>query len=437
MAFLQTQGLFRNRCTDLAEPVRLASSTVVRQSSSTKSSRSSSCQVRRLRTSASRMISAPVAFHPGYRVLDRNVVEIDNIKKSGVIESGFVAGNAMWCRFASGTWILVFAAVCLAQPGSTSLSGTVSYPSGAPVPNAPIQIRNNSTGVVARFASTPDGRYSFSGLVPGVWNLSIVMPCCAYQRVNREFTLQTAKSVQLNISLVETINGSTLGDDPARLADAIRKRARVPSGATPRTGSGKPDLSGVWLFTDDPYPEQPDPLPWAAARIGQLRENSGKDSPHNYCLPGPPPAPGSTAPFLAKFVQLASLVVILLEDYPGFRQIFLDGRAHPSDWNPSWMGHSVGRWEKDVLVVDTAGFNDRGFLGGIGGGAFPRSEKLHMTERYHRTDTGHMELNIIFDDPGAYTKPIRENLKMDLAPREEVLEYVCENNKPEHLVGGR
>jgi hypothetical protein len=293
------------------------------------------------------------------------------------------------------------------------------------------------TGAVARISTGPDGRYALTSLAPGPSEFTIVMPCCAYQRVNTEINLEAGRATQLNISLIETINGSTLGDDPARLADVMRKRARVPSGATPRNASGKPDLSGVWLLADDPYPEQPTPLPWAAARIRQLRDDSGKDSPHNRCMPGPPPAPGSTAPFLARFVQTPSLLVILIEDNPGFRQIFLDGRAHPANWDPSWMGHSVGRWEKDVLVVDTVGFNDRGLVGGIGGGAFPRSEKLHMTERYHRIDAGHMELNIGFDDPGAYTKPFQENLKLDLAPQEEVLEYVCENNKPEHLVGGR
>jgi hypothetical protein len=133
-------------------------------------------------------------------------------------------------------------------------------------------------------------------------------------------------------------------------------------------------------------------------------------------------------------VQSSFLLVALFEDYPGFRQIFLDGRKHPADLNPSWMGHSIGGWQKDTLVVDTAGFNDLSLLGGIGGGPFPHTEALHMTERYRRTDYGHMDLNVTFEDPQAFAKPYHENLTLTLAPQGELIEFVCENNKPEHLV---
>jgi hypothetical protein len=214
----------------------------------------------------------------------------------------------------------------------------------------------------------------------------------------------------------------------------MRKRAKIPSRPVPRVG-GKPDLSGVWVEIDDPYPEQAQALPWAAALIKQRSENFGKDAPHNHCLPGPPPAPGSAAPFIAKFVQTGSLLVILFEDNPGFRQVFLDGRSHPSNWDPSWMGHSIGKWEGDALVVDTVGFNDRSWLGGIGGGPVPHTEMLRMTERYRRVDFGHMDLALTFEDPATFVQPFHANLKFDLTPQEEIVEYVCEKNKPEHLVG--
>jgi hypothetical protein len=331
--------------------------------------------------------------------------------------------------------LLAFATVLLSQTPNVTLTGKVSYPDGSPVSKAPIQLKNTTTGVDARTVTTPDGRYQFAGLAPGVWEYSIVMPCCAWGRVHQTVSLKAGTPVQVNVSLIETINGSTLGDDPARLADVLRKRARVPAAPAPRTAAGKPDLSGVWLITDDPYPEDPDLVPWAADVVKQRQETFGKDAPHNRCLPGPPPASGSAAPFLVKFVQTSSLIVMLIEDNPGFRQVFLDGRTHPALWNPTWLGHSVGKWERDTLVVDTTGFNDRSWLGGIGGGLLPHTEMLHMTERYHRSDIGHMTGEIIFDDPGAYRKAVRENLTFDLVPQEEVLEYVCENTKPQHLVG--
>jgi hypothetical protein len=337
-------------------------------------------------------------------------------------------------RLILATCSLAFIASVSAQSDRGSLAGTISDPSGAAVAEAPIQLKNKATGAIARTSSESDGGYTITGLASGSYEFSIVMPCCAYKRTTRDILLEPGKTVQLNIRLVETVNGTTLGDDPNRLANVMRKRARIPSQPVPRIG-GKPDLSGVWVEIDDPYPETPEVLPWAAALIKERSENNGKDAPHNHCLPGPPPAPGASSPFITKFVQTGSLLVILFEDNPGFRQVFLDGRRHPSNWDPTWMGHSLGKWEGDVLVVDTVGFNDRSWLGGIGGGPVPHTEMLHMTERYRRVDFGHMDLAVTFEDPGTFVKPFHINVKLDLTPQEELLEYVCENNKPEHLVG--
>ncbi|HEX4136195.1 MAG TPA: carboxypeptidase-like regulatory domain-containing protein [Bryobacteraceae bacterium] len=320
-----------------------------------------------------------------------------------------------------------------AQSAPTSLHGRVLYPDGSPVPNAPIQAKHNPDGALARTRSDANGAYQFTNLAGGKWDFTIQMPCCAYSRVSKEVDIAPEKNQQLDINLVETINGSTLGDDPARNADAMRKRQHVRSGPAPRTAAGLPDFSGVWLLTDDPYPETPQLTPAADARMKALAKDP-RNAPHNRCLPGPPPLPGASSPFIAKFVQSPSVLVAMFEDYPGFRQIFLDGRKHPADLNPSWMGHSIGRWQKDTLIVDTIGFNDLSLLGGIGGGPFPHTEALRMTERYRRIDYGHMDLNVTFEDAQAFTAPYHENLTLTLAPREELLEFVCENNKPEHLV---
>jgi Carboxypeptidase regulatory-like domain len=330
---------------------------------------------------------------------------------------------------AAGAWLSALAA----QTGTGSLGGRVLYPDGSAAPNAPIQLKHKVTGAMARTRSATDGSYKLQNLAAGTYDLTIVMPCCAYRTVKQDVTVEMGKSGRLDVHLVETINGSTLGDDPARNAEAMRKRAKVRVGPVPRTAAGTPDLSGVWLEIDDPYPEDPEMLPATAARAKELAKDP-LNAPHNRCLPGPPPAPGASSPFIAKLVETQSLLVILFEDYPGFRQVFLDGRKHPDVWAPSWMGHSVGHWEKDVLVVDTVGFNDRSLLGGIGGGPFPHTEALHMTERYRRVDYGSLEVKVTFEDPQAFAKPYHENLTMTLAPQEELLEYVCENNKPEHLV---
>jgi hypothetical protein len=126
---------------------------------------------------------------------------------------------------------------------------------------------------------------------------------------------------------------------------------------------------------------------------------------------------------------------VLFEYDHSVQHIYTDGRKHPEDLTPTYMGHSIGHWEGDTLVVDTVGFNDRGTVGGV---PHPRSEKLHVTERYRRPDFGHLEIEFTIDDPGTYAKRWKIHNTWDLAPKgEEVLEYICaENNKDlQHLVG--
>jgi hypothetical protein len=129
-------------------------------------------------------------------------------------------------------------------------------------------------------------------------------------------------------------------------------------------------------------------------------------------------------------VQTPTFVVELFEQDPHYRQIFVDGRAHPADLDPTWMGHSIGRWEKDTFVVDTVGFNDKSWI--IFGTGLPHTEMLHMMERYRRPDLGHLMVDLTLDDPGTFSKPIVRHMTWLLAPGEEILEYVCtENNKYE------
>jgi hypothetical protein len=197
----------------------------------------------------------------------------------------------------------------------------------------------------------------------------------------------------------------------------------IPDIAAPRLANGKPDLSGVWLTSEDPYPETPKALPWAAKLADERAANWFVDDPSLKCLPGSPPIPGASS-FMTKFVAKPDLLVILLEDVPGFRQVYLDGRDHPDYVEPSWTGHSVGRWEEDTLVIDTVGYNDRGWAN-----IYPRTEELRMVERYTRPDFGHLKLELTYEDPGVFEEPWTLHMTWDLAPQEDVMGYVCENNK--------
>ncbi len=311
-----------------------------------------------------------------------------------------------------------------AQLASSSISGSVLYSDGSVVADAPVRARSAATGTDARTRSSEDGRYDLPGLPAGTYTVSVVMPCCAFTPYSQDDVSLTADEVlQLDIRLVEGSSLNTLGDDPATMIGEVRRRQVITEVAVPRMADGRPDLTGVWLRNDDPYPEQPQALQWAADLAAERVANYQIDSPQFYCLPGSPPAPGG-ASFVVKFVQTPVLLLILLEGAPGFRQIFLDGREHPANFDPSWMGHSIGRWVEDTLVVDTVGFNSRGWMG-----IYPRTEMLRMEERYTRNDFGHLQVQVTAEDPGVFEEPWTQNMTWDLAPQEELFEYVCENNK--------
>ncbi|MEP7310192.1 MAG: hypothetical protein ABJA98_32195 [Acidobacteriota bacterium] len=206
----------------------------------------------------------------------------------------------------------------------------------------------------------------------------------------------------------------------------------------PRMSDGTPDLSGIWRlnglgYTFNIFGNHPvDMLPWAKAVYTERVASYGKGSPDTNCLPAGPRA-GLFGQDPVKFVQTPGLLLVLYEDAPT-RQIFLDGRALPKDPNPSWMGYSVGHWEGDTLVVDTAGFNDRTWLDLAG---HPHTESLHVTERFRRVDFGRIQLQMTFDDPNAYAKSWTIPVEVTLVPDTELLENVCHENEKDrtHLVG--
>jgi hypothetical protein len=220
--------------------------------------------------------------------------------------------------------------------------------------------------------------------------------------------------------------------------------------------NGKPDLSGVWQAERTPVSEfvrvlgpglpaiQPDlnditkhvlnvlwdlpPAEWPirpeAAALTAERQKSGRDFPTAYCQPGSVPASMLILDF--KMIQAAREIVVLPGNGDPARQIYIDGRSLPKDPEPSWMGSSVGHWQGETLVIDTTGFKDSAWLDGFG---HPRSEGMHITERYRRRDFGHMDLEMSFDDPKYYTKPFGFKTTLTLLPDTDVLEYVCTENQ--------
>ena len=217
----------------------------------------------------------------------------------------------------------------------------------------------------------------------------------------------------------------------------------------PRTADGRIDLSGVWRGGGPssgpggfsyPGPDVYEPrgvsvLPSAGVPrtdygdqlFKQRQATFGRDNPRGLCLPvGLMQLHTTAAP--ARYVQTPDLLVILYEGNNERREIYTDGRALPAgDVQPWWNGYSVGRWDEDVLVVETTHFRDGVWLDGMGN---PLTDAARITERFRRPSYGRMEVDITVDDPEAYLRPIRIRFNQVLIPGTELIESVCnENNK--------
>jgi hypothetical protein len=236
-------------------------------------------------------------------------------------------------------------------------------------------------------------------------------------------------------------------------AAASKKAASKKPGPVPRTADGKPDLSGVWdhPFVIDMERDGRDnacgaaekgcsqkgpggPLPMTAWGADWLKnydateyDSSAHCNPLGYMR-------SMNSPIPTQIVQRPKELVFLHEAFFAFHVVYLDGRPHPSEDDArqtTWYGHSVGHWEGDTMVIDTVGpfFESPKMILDTHGHAV--SEKLHIIERFTRTDASHMTYEVTIDDPKAFTKPWKNTRTWVLMPAdEEIMEYVCtENNK--------
>ena len=330
--------------------------------------------------------------------------------------------------------ILVFsfaltAVALFAQSDRGTIAGTVLDPAGAATPRAPVQAKNVQTGVVSKATSLANGKYTLADLPAGQYDITVAMPGLrGFEQ--KGVRVEAAKTASIDIHLQEGTQLSTLGEDTAGIF-ADQKRHAPPSGPTPRTADEKPDFSGVWWTPVITDPGKPEWLPNAVKIAKERADNNRKDSPQSHCLPSAIVRLGP----VYEFVQAKSTIVLISDDdSPGFHHIYLN-RGHPKvPDNDLWYGDSVARWEGDTLVVDRTNFHEDAWLDQD---SHPHSEKLHVIERYHRPDLGHLEAEVTVDDPGVLAKPWTFKRMSELAPSEEVREFMCsENNKDvSHLVG--
>src|SRR5690606_33673026 len=205
-----------------------------------------------------------------------------------------------------------------------------------------------------------------------------------------------------------------------------------PAPATPRLPDGTVDLGGdgIWSLpwiTDFGKqlvgePSQVPFLPWTKAMYDYNRAAHVAYDPQGFCLPpGGPRALGT--PYPAEFIQDDDRIVIIFEGGAHvWREIHMDGRPlpHPDELVPSYFGYSVGRWEGDVLVVETVGYNEKTWLN-FGG-------YMHTDERISRPDRNTLHYEATLDDPGAYTQPWTVAWDIPWSEGAELAEYICQEN---------
>jgi len=203
-------------------------------------------------------------------------------------------------------------------------------------------------------------------------------------------------------------------------------------------GSDRPDLSGVWFIEEYSrfiLPKEDPPFQPATQELYKQRvvANTTADPDHGpdptaRCIP--PGVPRVMLhPFPFEIVPARDRVVFIFEYQSLVRQIFTDGRGHPKDFDPTYMGNSVGKFEGQTLVVDTVGMNDKTWLDASG---LPHSDAMHVVERYRRLDHDTLEGTFSIEDPKAYTKTWEAKKIFKLHPDWQIKEYVCAENNEIH-----
>jgi hypothetical protein len=232
--------------------------------------------------------------------------------------------------------------------------------------------------------------------------------------------------------LVEAERAATQTPDRAGSRGAAAATAKK-AGTIPRTADRKPDMNGIFSAADgggrrrEPIAFQP----WAQQKHDLFVSRRLADNPTARCL-----SPGlinltTVSFFPIQFVQTPGQMVILYEWDHFFRVIPTDGRKQTDDPDPlQSLGHSVGKWDGDTLVVDVVGLSDYTWIDNNAG---VHSDALHIAERFTMIDKDTIEYKAMLDDPKAWTKPWNVAALLKRRPQGDALmEYNCtENNKPE------
>jgi hypothetical protein len=223
----------------------------------------------------------------------------------------------------------------------------------------------------------------------------------------------------------------------AALFSALALLAAPSAGSAAAARPALPNWNGVWervgAITFDPTLKagQIDSPPYKgdyAARWSAIlaAERAGKPAadPSARCLPpGMPRVMNMVLPM--EIIMIPGQVTVVAEWMGLVRRIYTDGRPHPADLDPTFNGHSTGRWSKGQLVVETVGLRGDTVFNAAGA---PHSDAMTVKERYWQPAQNTLKIEITVDDPKAFTHPWTVLKTFTRRPGWEIQEYVCEEN---------
>jgi hypothetical protein len=213
--------------------------------------------------------------------------------------------------------------------------------------------------------------------------------------------------------------------------------------AEPRSGPYKPqdwarlatlpDLNGVWETLGGPISPRGAPLtPKAAAYLKDYQEKRDKDVIQDIASANcvPPGVPINMAmPYPIEILIGPSQTTVVMEAFTQVRHFYTDGRPLPEDPDPAYNGHSIGRWEKDALVVETIGLSpDAELAWGL-----PHSDKAKIVERYRLASPDKLEVTFSITDPEMLTAPWTFTRSYQRRRGWILREYVCSQNNRHEL----
>jgi hypothetical protein len=182
--------------------------------------------------------------------------------------------------------------------------------------------------------------------------------------------------------------------------------------------TGKPDFSGIWMQDRGSWVVDKLPFtPAGAARHKAKQAPSAVEACTVHYF-----GQIVTAPLPVEILQSDKRVTLLYESDHEVRRVFMDGRGHPQDLDATTMGHAIGRWEGDTLVIDTVGLREGWFRPeGV-----PYTGKAHVVERLTLDKSGdRIHVALTLEDPEYYSKPVEVTRELKRMPDGEILEDLC------------